>query len=207
MNMQIQTILWRGFCLSMLLAILFVPAGRAADSPGLAKAYFAGGCFWCMEEAFEKVPGVTSVTSGYMGGKVENPTYEQVSVGATGHAEAVEVAYDSTKVNYAALLDVFWHNVDPVTPNAQFCDHGSQYRAVIFYQTDEEKRLADASKQSLELSKRFAQPIVTDVVMASQFYPAEEYHQDFYKKNPIRYKFYKYSCGRAQRLQELWGAS
>ena len=207
MNMQIRIIIWRGFCLSMLFAVMFVPVGRAADSPGLAKAYFAGGCFWCMEEAFEKVPGVASVTSGYMGGKVENPSYEQVSGGSTGHAEAVEVAYDSTKVNYAALLDVFWHNVDPVTPNAQFCDHGSQYRAVIFYQTEEQKRLADASKQAIELSKRFAQPIVTDFVMASQFYPAEEYHQDFYKKNPIRYKFYKYSCGRAQRLQELWGAS
>ncbi len=207
MNRQARTIICRGFWLSMLLAAMFASVGRAADSPGFAKAYFAGGCFWCMEEAFEKVPGVTSVASGYMGGNVENPSYEQVSGGATGHAEAVEVAYDSTKVNYAALLDVFWHNVDPMTPNAQFCDHGSQYRAVIFSQTEEEKRLAAASKQALERSKRFAQPIVTDVVMASQFYPAEEYHQDFYKKNPIRYKFYKFSCGRAQRLQELWGAS
>ena len=207
MNRQARTIICRGFWLSMLLATMFASVGRAADSPGFAKAYFAGGCFWCMEEAFEKVPGVTSVASGYMGGNVENPSYEQVSGGATGHAEAVEVAYDSTKVNYAALLDVFWHNVDPMTPNAQFCDHGSQYRAVIFSQTEEEKRLAAASKQALELSKRFAQPIVTDVVMASQFYAAEEYHQDFYKKNPIRYKFYKFSCGRAQRLQELWGAS
>jgi peptide-methionine (S)-S-oxide reductase len=147
------------------------------------------------------------VTSGYMGGRVENPSYEQVSAGATGHAEAVEVLYDSAKVSYAALLDAFWHNVDPVTPNAQFCDHGSQYRAVIFYQTEEEKRLANASRQTLEQSKRFAQPIVTELVMASQFYPAEDYHQDFYKKNPIRYKFYKYNCGRAQRLEELWGAS
>ena len=207
MNIQIRAIIYCSLFLSMLLAVMFVPVGRAADSQGLAKAYFAGGCFWCMEEAFEKVPAVTSVTSGYMGGRVENPSYEQVSGGATGHAEAVEVVYDSAKVNYGDLLDVFWHNVDPVTPNAQFCDHGSQYRAVIFYQTEEQKRLADASKRTLEQSKRFTQPIVTEFVMASQFYPAEDYHQDFYKKNPIRYKFYKYNCGRAQRLEELWGAS
>lgn len=207
MHVQIRAMIRRGLFLSMLLAGMFVPVGQAAETPGLAKAFFAGGCFWCMEEVFEKVPGVTSVTSGYMGGRVENPSYEQVSGGATGHAEAVEVLYDPAKVNYAALLDAFWHNVDPVTPNAQFCDHGSQYRAVIFYQTEEQKRLADASKQTLEQSKRFAQPIVTELVMASQFYPAEDYHQDFYKKNPIRYKFYKYNCGRAQRLEELWGAS
>jgi peptide-methionine (S)-S-oxide reductase len=179
----------------------------AVENPNLAKAAFAGGCFWCMEEAFEKVPGVTSVTSGYMGGRVENPSYEQVSGGGTGHAEAVEVSYDPQKVSYPALLEAFWHNVDPVTPNAQFCDHGSQYRAVIFYQTDDQKRLAEESKRTLEQSRRFTQPIVTELVMASQFYPAEDYHQDFYKKNPIRYKFYKYNCGRAQRLEELWGAS
>ncbi len=207
MHGQTRSIICRGLFLSMLLAGMFLPIGRAAEAPGLAKAFFAGGCFWCMEEVFEKVPGVTSVTSGYMGGRVENPSYEQVSGGTTGHAEAVEVVYDSAKVNYAALLHVFWHNVDPVTPSAQFCDHGSQYRAVIFYQGEEQKRLADASKQTLEQSKRFTQPIVTEFVMASQFYPAEDYHQDFYKKNPIRYKFYKYNCGRAQRLEELWGAS
>ena len=160
-----------------------------------------------MEEVFEKVPGVISVTSGYMGGRVENPSYEQVSGGGTGHAEAVEVSYDPQKVSYAKLLDAFWRNVDPVTANAQFCDHGSQYRAVIFYQTDAEKRLAEESKRTLEQSKRFAQPIETELVMASRFYPAEDYHQDFYKKNPIRYKFYKYNCGRAQRLEELWGPS
>jgi peptide-methionine (S)-S-oxide reductase len=158
-----------------------------------------------MEEAFEKVEGVRSVTSGYMGGTVANPSYEDVSAGRTGHAESIEVAYDPTKVSYRKLLDIFWFNVDPITPNAQFCDHGSQYRSAIFFQTDEEKREAEASKQAIEQSRRFNEPIVTQIVMASQFYPAEEYHQDFYKKNPIRYKFYKYNCGRAQRLEALWG--
>ena len=176
----------------------------AADTaPG--KAYFAGGCFWCMEEAFEKLEGVLSVTSGYMGGTVANPSYEAVSAGRTGHAESVEVVYDPAKVSYQKLLDAFWHNVDPITPNAQFCDHGGQYRSAVFFQTDEEKRAADTSKQSIEQSSRFKEPIVTQIVPAAQFYPAEEYHQDFYKKNPIRYKFYKYNCGRAQRLEELWG--
>ncbi len=193
--------------LSMVAGGTFVSSGQATDNAGLAKAYFAGGCFWCMEEAFEKVAGVTSVTSGYMGGRAENPSYEEVSRGGTGHAESVEVVYDQAKVSYAKLLDAFWRNVDPVTPNAQFCDHGSQYRAAIFYQTDDEKRLAEESKRAIEQSKRLPQPIVTELVMASRFYPAEEYHQDFYKKNPIRYKFYKYNCGRAQRLEELWGPS
>jgi peptide-methionine (S)-S-oxide reductase len=176
----------------------------AADAiPG--KAYFAGGCFWCMEEAFEKVEGVLSAISGYMGGRVANPSYEEVSAGRTGHAESVEVVYDPSKVSYQKLLDAFWHNVDPLTPNGQFCDHGSQYRSVIFFQTDEEKRASETSKQAIEQSKRFTEPIVTQIVPASQFYPAEEYHQDFYKKNPIRYKVYKYNCGRAQRLETLWG--
>jgi peptide-methionine (S)-S-oxide reductase len=180
-------------------------ASQAAGDAPLGKAYFAGGCFWCMEEAFEKVEGVLSATSGYMGGTVPNPSYEAVSAGRTGHAESVEVVYDPAKVSYQRLLDTFWHNVDPVTPNAQFCDHGSQYRSAIFFQTEEEKRASDASKQAIEQSKRFNEPIVTQIVMASQFYQAEEYHQDYYKKNPIRYKFYKYNCGRAQRLEALWG--
>jgi peptide-methionine (S)-S-oxide reductase len=192
-------------------AILLVGAwtvqstSRAATDATPSKAYFAGGCFWCMEEAFEKVEGVLSATSGYMGGRVANPSYEEVSAGRTGHAESVEVVYDPSRVSYQKLLEAFWHNVDPLTPNAQFCDHGSQYRSAIFYQTDEEKRTSEASKQALEQSKRFTEPIVTQIVQASQFYPAEEYHQDFYKKNPIRYKFYKYNCGRAQRLETLWG--
>jgi len=175
----------------------------AETTPG--KAYFAGGCFWCMEEAFEKVEGVLSVTSGYMGGTVANPSYEAVSSGRTGHAESVEVVNDQTKVSYQKLLDAFWRNIDPITPNAQFCDHGGQYRSAIFFQTDEEKRASDNSKQAIEQSKRFTEPIVTQIVMASQFFPAEEYHQDYYKKNPIRYKYYKYNCGRAQRLESLWG--
>ena len=178
---------------------------QAATDAAPNKAYFAGGCFWCMEEAFEKVDGVSSVISGYMGGTVANPSYEAVSAGRTGHAEAVEVVYDPAKVSYQKLLDAFWLNVDPVTPNAQFCDHGNQYRSAIFFQTDEEKRASETSKQSIEQLKRFQEPIVTQIVMASQFYPAEEYHQDFYKKNPVRYKFYKYNCGRAQRLDALWG--
>ncbi len=200
----------RGMCallvLPMVLAGSLVSISRAADAAGPAKAFFAGGCFWCMEEVFEKVQGVTSVTSGYMGGRVENPSYEQVSAGGTGHAEAVEVVYDQAKVSYAALLDAFWHNVDPVTPNAQFCDHGSQYRAVIFFQGEEQKRLAEESKRAIEQSGRLPGSIVTELTMVSPFYPAEDYHQDFYKKNPVRYKFYKYNCGRAQRLEELWGA-
>ena len=178
-----------------------------AEAAAPAKAYFAGGCFWCMEEAFEKVDGVTAVVSGYMGGTVADPTYEQVSAGQTGHAEAVEVSYDPAKVSYQKLLDAFWHNVDPVTPNAQFCDHGSQYRSAVFYGTDEEKRFTEESKTVIEQAKRFPEPIVTQIVKASTFYPAEEYHQDFYKKNPIRYKYYKFSCGRAQRLEALWGKS
>lgn len=181
------------------------PAGQAADSPVLAKAYFAGGCFWCMEEAFEKVAGVTAVISGYMGGTVKSPSYEDVSSGRTGHAESVEVQYEPSKVSYSQLLEAFWRNVDPVTANAQFCDHGSQYRAAIFYRNEEEKQAAEDSKRAIEQSKRFKEPIVTQLTPAGEFYPAEEYHQDFYKKNPIRYKFYKYNCGRAQRLEVLWG--
>ncbi len=172
---------------------------------GRAKATFAGGCFWCEEEVFEKVEGVISVTSGYTGGQKKHPTYEEVSAGITGHAEAVEVIYDPAKVSYAKLLDVFWHNVDPVTPNQQFCDVGTQYRSAIFYHDDQQKRLAEDSRKELEKTKSFRGEIVTQIVAASDFYPAEEYHQDFYKKNPIRYKFYKYNCGRAQRLAELWG--
>ena len=193
------------------IAILFIGTlsvqtiSQAAGNETQGKAYFAGGCFWCMEEVFENVEGVLSVTSGYMGGTVARPSYEEVSAGRTGHAESVEVVYDPAKVSYQKLLDAFWLNVDPITPNAQFCDHGSQYRSAIFFQTDEEKRTSETSKQAIEQSSRFKDQIVTQIVMASQFYPAEEYHQDFYKKNPIRYKFYKYNCGRAQRLETLWG--
>jgi peptide-methionine (S)-S-oxide reductase len=182
-------------------------SSEVQSAPTTAKAYFAGGCFWCMEEAFEKVDGVIAVVSGYMGGTVANPTYEQVSDGHTGHAESIEVTYDPTKVTYQKLLDAFWRNVDPITPNAQFCDHGNQYRSVVFYGTDEEKRLSEESKSKIEQSKRLPAPIVTQLAQASTFYQAEDHHQDYYKKNPFRYKYYKYSCGRAQRLETLWGKS
>lgn len=179
----------------------------AAGARPLAKATFAGGCFWCMEEAFEGVEGVVSVTSGYMGGHKANPSYEDVSAGGTGHAESVEVQYDPMAVTYDRLLAVFWRNIDPTTPDRQFCDRGTQYRAAIFYHDAEQRRLAEESRQALEQSKPFREPIVTQIVPAAAFYPAEEYHQDFYKKNPVRYKFYKYNCGRSQRLEALWGPS
>jgi peptide-methionine (S)-S-oxide reductase len=178
----------------------------SAAEPQRAKALFAGGCFWCMEPPFEKVDGVFSVTSGYTGGRDKNPTYEQVSSGSTGHAEAVEIVYDPNKVTYEKLLEVFWHNIDPLAANAQFCDHGPQYRSAIFYLDEAQKRLADESKRKIEASKSFGKPIVTQIVAASVFYRAEEYHQDFYKKSPVRYYSYRAGCGRDRRLKELWGA-
>lgn len=170
-----------------------------------AVATFAGGCFWCMEPPFDQLDGVISTTSGYTGGHTNKPTYEQVSAGATGHAEAVRIVYDPSKINYAKLLEVYWRNVDPTTPNRQFCDSGSQYRSAIFYHDDTQKRLAEQSKQALQKSKPFPGPIVTEITAATEFYPAEDYHQDYYLKNPIRYKLYRYGCGRDRRLQELWG--
>jgi peptide-methionine (S)-S-oxide reductase len=181
------------------------PGGNQPTSGKIKIATFAGGCFWCMEPPFDKVDGVISTTSGYTGGRTVDPTYEEVSSGTTGHAESLQVTYDSTRVSYDKLLDVFWHNIDPLVLNRQFCDVGEQYRSAIFYHDEEQKRLAEASKQELEKSGRFKQPIATQIVSATAFYPAEEYHQGYYKKNPIRYKFYRYNCGRDQRLQELWG--
>ena len=191
-------------------AIVFAVAvaangAAAAESAKLATATFAGGCFWCMEPPFDKLDGVVSTTSGYTGGRKAMPTYEEVSAGGTGHIEAVQVVYDQAKVSYAKLLDVFWRNIDPVTPNAQFCDAGEQYRSAIFVDGDEQKRLAEASKMAIEASKRFAKPIVTEILPAATFWPAEEYHQDYYRKNPIRYAFYRTTCGRDRRLEELWG--
>ena len=174
-----------------------------APKPVLARATFAGGCFWCMEPPFEKLAGVVSVTSGYTGGQKLNPTYEEVSEGATGHAESVDIVYDPKKVTYAQLLDVFWHNVDPLTADAQFCDHGRQYRTAIFTHDEEQRRLAEESKKQVQA--RFPKPVVTEIVPASRFYPAEEYHQDFYKRNPVRYYTYRSGCGRDRRLKELWG--
>lgn len=169
----------------------------------LATATFAGGCFWCMQHPFDELDGVISTTAGYTGGHTKNPTYEEVSAGATGHAESVRVVYDPERVSYAKLLDVFWHNVDPLTANRQFCDGGNQYRTAIFYHDESQQRLAEESKRALE--KAHGWRIVTEIVSAGAFYPAEEYHQEFYKKNPVRYKTYRFLCGRDQRLKELWG--
>ena len=180
---------------------------RSEETEERAQAIFAGGCFWCVEEAFEKVEGVVSATSGYIGGEVPDPTYKQVSAGGTGYAEAVEIVYDSDKVTYQQLLEVFWRNIDPTTPDQQFCDHGNQYRSAIFYLDETQKQLAEESKQKVAQTKNFIDPVVTEITMASTFYAAEDYHQDFYKKNPIQYKFYKWNCGRAQRLEELWGTT
>jgi peptide-methionine (S)-S-oxide reductase len=171
----------------------------------LEKATFAGGCFWCMEAPFDKLPGVVSVTAGYTGGTVNHPTYEQVSAGGTGHAEAVQIVYDPSRIGYARLLDVFWHNTDPTVVDRQFCDVGSQYRTGIFYHSEEQRLLALKSKEALEKSKPFKGPIVTGITKAGEFYPAEEYHQQYYKKNPIRYQYYRSGCGRDRRLKELWG--
>jgi peptide-methionine (S)-S-oxide reductase len=185
------------------------PAGAQTAPPAkgaLAKATFAGGCFWCMEEVYDKVPGVVATTSGYMGGTTKNPTYEQVSGGRTGHAEVVQVEYDPSKVDYQKLLDAFWRNIDPTQKDAQFCDHGSQYRSAIFYHNDEQRRLAEASFTALSKSKPFKGDIVTQIAKADVFYPAEDYHQDYHQKNPVRYKFYKSGCGREARLQQVWGA-
>ncbi|MDR4507686.1 MAG: peptide-methionine (S)-S-oxide reductase MsrA [Candidatus Brocadiaceae bacterium] len=172
----------------------------------LALATFAGGCFWCMEPPFDTLDGVKSTVVGYTGGQKENPSYEEVSAGGTGHAEAIQIAYDPMKIRYEKLLDVFWHNIDPTVNNRQFCDKGNQYRAEIFYHNAEQKYLAEQSKQALLDSRKFS-AIFTEITEVSTFYVAEEYHQDYYKKNPIRYKFYRYNCGRDKRLKELWDNS
>ena len=185
-----------------LLAALAMPGMANA---ALVKATFAGGCFWCMEPPYDKLDGVVSTTSGYIGGHTEKPTYEAVSAGGTGHAEAVEVTYDPARIGYAKLLEVFWRNIDPTVRNRQFCDVGDQYRSAIFYHDAEQRRLAEQSKAALEKSRPFPQPIVTEIVPAGVFTPAEAYHQDYYLKNPVRYKFYRYRCGRDQRLEDLWG--
>jgi peptide-methionine (S)-S-oxide reductase len=189
-----------------MLALLACLLPFAAHAQKTEKAAFAAGCFWCTEEAFEKVPGVVSAVSGYMGGKTQNPTYEQVSRGITGHTEMVEVTFDPAKVSYDKLLDVFWLNHDPTVLDRQFCDGGSQYRPEIFYYSDEQKRLAEASKAKWEKAKPFRQPILTPITKAGPFWPAEDYHQDYYKKNALQYKFYVTGCGRYSRLDSLWGS-
>ncbi|MBK5275975.1 MAG: peptide-methionine (S)-S-oxide reductase MsrA [Desulfuromonadales bacterium] len=179
----------------------------AISTAATEKATFAGGCFWCMEAPFDKLPGVVSVTPGYSGGQLKNPTYEQVSAGGTGHAESVQIVFDPSKTSYSKLLDIYWHNIDPTVTDRQFCDTGSQYRSAIFYYGEEQRRTALQSKAALERNKPFKGPVVTEITAASEFYPAEEYHQHYYKKNPIRYNYYRTSCGRDRRLKELWGAS
>jgi peptide-methionine (S)-S-oxide reductase len=181
------------------------PAGKGPAAGTIAVATFAGGCFWCVEEAFGKVPGVISTVSGYTGGHVPNPTYLQVSHEDTGHAEAVRVTYDPARVSYAQLVDWFWRNIDPTQADGQFCDLGSSYRSAIFVHDEAQRQVAEAAKRALQASGRFKQPIVTEIAAAGPFYAAEDYHQGYHKKNPSRYRFYKFNCGRAQRLERIWG--
>jgi peptide-methionine (S)-S-oxide reductase len=193
------------------LALILATAGLAVaqmaplpkPGPGQAVAIFAGGCFWCTESDFDKVTGVVSTTSGYIGGSVKNPTYQQVSAGRTGHTEGVKIVYDPSRVSYQKLLTYYWRSIDPTVKNAQFCDHGSQYRSAIFVGNEGERKLAEATKQ--KVAAELKKPIYTEIAAASTFYPAEDYHQDFYKKSPTKYKFYRWNCGRDQRLEKLWG--
>jgi peptide-methionine (S)-S-oxide reductase len=193
---------------ALVLASLGLASAQMAQlpkpAPGQAVATFAGGCFWCTESDFDHVPGVISTTSGYTGGHVANPTYHQVSDGGTGHAESVQVIYDPKKVSYQQLLTYFWHSIDPTVKDRQFCDYGNQYRTAIFVHNDEEKKLAEESKK--QVAAELKTPIYTEIDQAGPLYPAEEYHQDFYLKNPTKYKFYRWNCGRDQRLKQLWGA-
>jgi peptide-methionine (S)-S-oxide reductase len=182
-----------------------IAATKVVVPPGHAVATFAGGCFWCMEPPYDKLPGVTATISGYTDGKTPNPSYEAVSSGSTGHAEAVQVVYDPKKVSYEKLLEVFWVNIDPTVKDRQFCDSGTQYRTGIYVHDEAQRKAAEASLEALKKSKPFKQDIVTPVVPASAFYPAEDYHQDYYMKNPVRYNFYRTGCGRDARLKELWG--
>jgi peptide-methionine (S)-S-oxide reductase len=191
--------------LALFTATSLAQGQSATVPPGQAVATFAGGCFWCMEPPFDKLPGVTATISGYTGGKKVNPTYQEVSSGSTGHAEAVQVIYDPKKVSYEKLLETFWVNIDPTVKDRQFCDVGNQYRTAIFYNDEAQRKAAEASKAATERTKPFKEPIVTPIEMAGAFYRAEEYHQDYYLKNPVRYKFYRGGCGRDARLKELWG--
>ena len=197
--------------LALALASGAAGAGTREPAPprdrNLKVATFSGGCFWCMEAPFDKLEGVVSTTSGYTGGRTVGPSYEEVSSGTTGHAESVRIVFDPARVTYRKLLDVFWRNIDPVAKNRQFCDVGDQYRSAIHFHDEEQRRLAEASRDELQKSGRFAQPITTQIVPASAFYAAEDYHQDYYRENPIRYKFYRTHCGRDQRLKEIWGTA
>ena len=204
------------FCAIFALLLLFIAVCTASSenikpvappSGKLEKAALAGGCFWCMEAPFDQLPGVVSVLPGYIGGKKKNPTYKEVSAGGTGHAEAVQIVYDPAKISYEKILEVYWHNIDPTVKNRQFCDTGDQYRSAIFYNTEEQRRVALRSKSSLENNKPFREAVMTEIVAAGEFYTAEEYHQHYYKKNPLRYSYYRNGCGRDRRLKELWGSA
>jgi peptide-methionine (S)-S-oxide reductase len=185
--------------------LALVSFAAIAQTPATtAKATFAGGCFWCVEADFDKVPGVLSTISGYTGGKLANPSYEQVAAKLTGHAEAVEIVFDPAKVSYEKLVEHFWRTIDPTTKDAQFCDHGSPYRTAIFANDAAQLKAAQASLAALQKNKPFKQPIVTEIALAGPFYKAEEYHQDYYKKNPVRYQYYRTACGRDARLTQLW---
>ncbi|MCB1895546.1 MAG: peptide-methionine (S)-S-oxide reductase MsrA [Zoogloeaceae bacterium] len=188
----------------ILISLLIAGALAAPVHAATATATFAGGCFWCMEGPFDVMDGVISTTSGYIGGHTADPTYPEVSSGTTGHAEAVQIVYDPDKVSYEQLLTTFWHNIDPTVKNRQFCDAGSQYRSAIFYHDERQKALAEESKQALEQAV-FGKSLATEIVAAGRFYAAEDYHQDYYMKNPLRYKYYRFSCGRDQRLKQIWG--
>jgi peptide-methionine (S)-S-oxide reductase len=188
---------------ALLIGCAAVLGFRAPPAP--RTALFAGGCFWSMQKAFDGIPGVTSVTAGYAGGSLKDPSYEQVETGQTGHAESVQVIYQPDRISYDSLLLVYWHHIDPTTPNQAFCDHGPQYRSIIFYGDEVQKREAEASKAALDRSGRFHTPVVTAIQSATAFYPAEEYHQQFYRKNPERYEAYRIGCRRDARLKELWG--
>jgi len=187
--------------------IVFVSAQSFAFAEKQEIATFAGGCFWCMEPPFDKLEGVLSTTSGYIGGHQPDPTYKQVSAGKTGHTEAVQIRYDPSRISYDELLAVFWKNIDPTTADRQFCDAGSQYRSGIFYHNEAQRVAAEQSLQNLEQTKPFNEPVVTEITAASEFFPAEDYHQDYYLKNPLRYKYYRFACGRDKRLETLWGDS
>lgn len=200
---MIRLILVMVLCLAALSGEAAAAQTKGKGGTRMEKATFAGGCFWCMEHPFDEIEGVISTTSGYNGGHKKNPSYEEVSAGRTGHAESVQVVYDPAKVSYERLLAVFWRNIDPLVANRQFCDVGNQYRSAIFYHDESQRRLAEESKQRLEKERGWK--IVTEIVPAGEFFPAEEYHQDYYRKNPIRYKFYRSNCGRDKRLRELWG--
>jgi len=208
MNLIFKNFRWTLLALVLIFigSWLFAGSMKASTetSNQTATAIFAGGCFWCMEPPFDKLEGVIATTSGYTGGHTENPTYKQASSDTTGHYEALQVTYDPSIVGYETLLNVFWHNVDPLDAKGQFCDKGESYRTAIFYNNDAQKNLAEASKKELVDSKYFKEEVVAVIKEAKTFYPAEGYHQDYYQKNTVRYKYYRFACGRDNRLEELW---